>query len=232
MHHLGRSTGFTVICYKPDGSDRKGATVDTWQMIRAERASLVDALAAIPDADWDKPSLCPPWKVRDVVGHLIATTLMTPPKFFARMAASGFRFDTMSNKQIRLTTADRSNGELVDLYRSRVDTRSAPPGPTTSWLGETIVHGEDIFRALNGYRDHPSDHVLAVANFYKGSNLLIGAKTRIAGLTLRVTDADWQHGSGPEVSGPAIAVLLAMTGRKVALDDLTGDGVAVLRERD
>jgi hypothetical protein len=44
-------------------------------------------------------------------------------------------------------------------------------------------------------------------------------------------DADWRHGTGPEVSGPAIALVMAMTGRKAALDDLTGDGVAVLRER-
>lgn len=27
--------------------------MDTWQMIKAERASLVDALATLADADWD-----------------------------------------------------------------------------------------------------------------------------------------------------------------------------------
>jgi uncharacterized protein (TIGR03083 family) len=120
---------------------------------------------------------------------------------------------------------------LVDLYRSLVDARSAPPGPAPSWLGETIVHGEDIFRSLGRYRDHPVDHVIAVADFYKGSNLLIGSKNRIAGITMKATDADWSHGSGPEVSGPAIALLMAMTGRKAALDDLSGEGVAVLRSR-
>jgi len=41
----------------------------------------------------------------------------------------------------------------------------------------------------------------------------------------------WRHGSGPEVTGPAIALLLAMAGRKTALDDLTGPGVALLRSR-
>jgi hypothetical protein len=56
-------------------------------------------------------------------------------------------------------------------------------------------------------------------------------KRRVDGVTLRATDADWRHGSGPEVSGPAIAPVMAMAGRKAALDDLTGDGVAVLRER-
>ena len=57
------------------------------------------------------------------------------------------------------------------------------------------------------------------------------AKNRIAGVRLRASDTNWQHGEGPEAAGPIIAILLAMTGRKAALDDLTGDGVAVLRER-
>jgi uncharacterized protein (TIGR03083 family) len=205
--------------------------MDTWQMIRAERASLADALAALPEDAWDKPSLCPAWSVREVVGHMIATATMTPPTFFASLATSGFRFDAMTTKKIQEVTTGRTSKDLVALYRSRVDARSAPPGPTASWLGETIVHGEDVFRAVNGYRDHPIEHVVAVADFYKNSNLLIGAKRRIAGVTLRATDTDWRHGTGPEVSGPAIALLLAMTGRRAALDDLTGDGVAILRDR-
>jgi hypothetical protein len=50
-------------------------------------------------------------------------------------------------------------------------------------------------------------------------------------VTLRATDTDWSHGSGPEVTGPAIALVMAMTGRKAALDDLSGPGVDVLRSR-
>ncbi|MEU5722405.1 maleylpyruvate isomerase family mycothiol-dependent enzyme [Micromonospora sp. NPDC047738] len=206
--------------------------MDTWQMIKAERASLVDALDKLSDADWDQPSLCVNWTVREVVAHLVATANMTPPKFFAKLVGNGFSFQNMVRKDIAQVTAGRTNAELVDLLRSRVDARTAPPGPTLSWLGETIVHGEDIFRAVGIAHQHPAEHVVAVADFYKSSNLLIGAKSRISGVTLRATDTDWQHGSGPEVSGPVIALLMAMTGRKAALNDLTGDGVAVLRERD
>jgi hypothetical protein len=70
-----------------------------------------------------------------------------------------------------------------------------------------------------------------VADFYKGSNLLIGSKRRIEGLTLRATDAGWTTGTGPEVSGPVLSLVMAMTGRKVADDDLAGEGVATLRSR-
>jgi hypothetical protein len=69
------------------------------------------------------------------------------------------------------------------------------------------------------------------ADFYKGSNLLIGSKRRIEGLTLRATDTTWSHGTGPEVSGPILSLVMAMTGRKQPLDDLTGDGLATLRSR-
>jgi uncharacterized protein (TIGR03083 family) len=206
--------------------------MDTWQMIGAERSSLVEALAALPDAAWDAPSLCSGWSVRDVVAHMVSTAEMTPPRFVIKMAASGFNFQTMTRREIRRVTAGASNGDLVGLLRSRVSARNAPPGPPPSWLGETIVHGEDVFRALGTPRDHPIDHVVAVLGFYRGSNLLIGSKERIAGVTLRATDTQWQHGAGPDVSGPALSLLLAMTGRKVALDDLAGDGVAVLRGRD
>jgi uncharacterized protein (TIGR03083 family) len=205
--------------------------MDTWEMIRAERVALVDALGGLAPADWDKPSLCTGWTVRDIVAHMIATAELTPPAFFAALISSGFRFGAMANKKIRETIDGNSDAQLVERFRSRVDSRDAPPGPVLSWLGETIVHGEDVFRAVDGYREHPVEHVLAVADFYKGSNLLIGAKKRIAGVTLQATDADWRHGSGPVVSGPAIALVMAMTGRRAALDDLTGEGVEVLRDR-
>jgi hypothetical protein len=73
--------------------------------------------------------------------------------------------------------------------------------------------------------------VVRVADFYKGSNLLIGSKNRIADLTLRATDTDWSYGTGPEISGPILSLVMAMTGRKAAIDDLAGDGVATLRSR-
>jgi hypothetical protein len=100
-----------------------------------------------------------------------------------------------------------------------------------TWLGEAIVHGEDIRRPLGIKREYPMDAVLAVLDFYKSSNTIIGTKSRIAGLTLKATDADWTYGSGPLVEGPALSLVLAGTGRKSALDDLSGDGVETLRSR-
>ena len=64
-------------------------------------------------------------------------------------------------------------------------------------LGEMIVHAEDIRRPLGIKHAYPVAAVTRTAQFFTGSNLLIGAKRRITGLTLRATDTDWSHGTGP-----------------------------------
>ena len=169
--------------------------------------------------------------MRDLVAHIDVAACQTPARFLKGMAASGFRFNTMVEKDIRTMSAGKAPADLVAVLRSRVSTRNGPPGPALAMLGEVVVHGEDIFRSLGPYGDHPVEHVIAVADFYKGSNLLTGTKKRISGITLRATDADWSHGAGPEVSGPMIALVLAMSGRRLPLDDLKGDGVVTMRQR-
>jgi hypothetical protein len=72
--------------------------------------------------------------------------------------------------------------------------------------------------------------VRQVLDFYKNSDTLIRAKTRIAGLTLRATDTDWTHGEGPVVEGRLLDLLMAATGREAALDDLAGNGVTAFRQ--
>src|SRR5207244_6570356 len=135
-------------------------------------------------------------------------TYLSTPKFLAKLAANGFKFNQMSDRNIRAVGAGKTPKELVELFRSRIDTRTVPPGPTLTWLGETIIHGEDVFRAIGPYRSHPMEHVLAVADFYKNNTVLINSKKRIEGLRLVATDGDWSTGTGPDVQGPAIALVL------------------------
>ena len=59
----------------------------------------------------------------------------------------------------------------------------------------------------------------------------MGTKKRIAGLTLKATDMDWSTGSGRVVEGPGEALLMMMSGRKSALDDLSGEGKQTLASR-
>jgi uncharacterized protein (TIGR03083 family) len=206
------------------------AKVDVWSTIHAERKALASDLESLTDEQWETPSLCGGWTVRDVLAHMTGTAKITPAAFFGKLVGSGFSLKRMQEKDIARERGAAPDETLAH-FREVVDSSKHPPGPTDTWLGEVLVHAEDVRRPLGIRHDYPTDAAVQVADFYKGSNLVIGAKRRIDGLTLRATDADWAHGSGPEVSGPIVALVLAMTGRKAALDDLTGDGVATLRAR-
>ena len=203
---------------------------DIWPLVHAERAALADDLANLTADQWKTPSLCAGWSVQDVLAHQVGSANMNPPKFLLKMAGAGFTFAKFADREI----AEQSKGgpeATLERFRASKDRTSAPPGPKVTWLGEAIVHSEDIRRPLGIKREYPVDAVLQALDFYKSSNLLIGAKSRIAGLTLKATDADWSTGSGPLVEGPAISLVMAATGRKSAIDDLSGDGVETLRSR-
>ena len=197
---------------------------DIWTTISAERGALADDLANLTPAQWDTPSLCSEWTVRNIVAHLSATASLNPATFFVNVAKAGFNFDRFANGQIGKHRGPDPAATLSE-FRDLQNSTSAPPSPKTSWLGEVVVHGEDVRRPLGIPHTYPPDAVREVIDFYKGSNMLIGSKKRIAGLALRATDHDWQHGQGEAVEGPLLSLLLAMTGRGAARDDLTVPGV-------
>jgi len=201
-----------------------------WPLIHAEREALVNDLTPLTDDQWAARSLCADWTVRDVLGHMIATAKTTPPAFFGRLASAGFKFNAMNAKNI-VREATPAPADGLTEFRKHLKDTTHPPGPVEAMLGEAVIHSEDIRRPLGIKREYPVESVTRVAEFFKGSNLLIGAKRRIAGLRLRATDTDWSTGAGPEVSGPVLSLVLAMTGRPAALADLTGEGVATLRSR-
>src|SRR5262249_61767097 len=120
--------------------------------------------------------------------------------------------------------ADRSPQELLAEVRETAGRTSGPPGPPETPLSEVVVHGLDISRPLGIKREIPAEVLIRVLDFYRNTQLLIGAKKRIAGLRLAATDLEWQTGAGPEVSGPAVSLLQAMAGRRVALGGPTRAG--------
>ena len=204
--------------------------IDIWPTIQAERKALASDLEALDQDQWAQTSLCTQWTVRDVVAHMTATAKITPPAFFGKMLTSGFSLSTLQGKDIAVERGD-SPADALARFEAIESSRKHPPGPADTWLGETIVHAEDIRRALGTGHEYPADAVVHVADFYKNSNLILGTKRRIEGLTLQATDTNWSHGTGPSVSGPMIALVMAMTGRKAVAGELSGDGVATLQAR-
>ena len=201
-----------------------------WPLIHAERAALAGDLASVAGSAWTTPSLCAGWTVHQTLGHMVATAKMTPLRFIAKFAGSGFRFNAMSAKGVAGECAGTPQDTLAE-FRAHANDSTAPPGPVDSWLGETIVHATDIRWPLGLSHDFPVEAVVRVAEFYKNSNALIGAKNRIAGVSLRASDAEWSTGIGPQVAGPLLPLVMAMTGRHAALPHLSGPGLDALTAR-
>jgi uncharacterized protein (TIGR03083 family) len=206
------------------------ATTDPWPAIHAEREALAKDLADVTPDQWGTPALVPRWTVRDVLAHMTSTAQMSTGRFFAAYAGSGFRFHQMSEKHIREEERLDPPRQLSK-FASLADSNGAPPGPVDTMLTEVFVHSEDIRRPLGITHAYDTAAAVRVAEFLRGSNLLIHGKTRAAGLLLRATDTDWSAGEGPEVAGPVMSLVLAVAGRPQAIDDLSGDGVATLRSR-
>jgi uncharacterized protein (TIGR03083 family) len=203
---------------------------ELWPLIHTERQACAELVGGLDASQLSSPSLCRGWTVGDVAAHMIATGEMTVGGFYGKFLKAGFRFDTMVDRDVSATRGTAAP-ELAERLGKTASTTNHPPGPVAAMLGEAIVHGEDMRRPLGVPRQVPMEAVVKAADFYTRSNLIVGAKKRIAGTRLRATDADWAHGSGPELSGPLLSLLLVMTGRRAALADLSGDGTRILAER-
>ena len=201
-----------------------------WPLIHAERRAILADVEGFTDEQWQTPSLCPEWSVADAFAHIASTAKTNPPKFFGGMIGAGFNFDKFSAKAIAKELQNGPAAVVADL-KANVDATMSPPGPTEAMLGEIVIHTADIRRPLGIAHSYPDEALTRVADFFKKSNALIGAKRRITGLQLSATDVEWTHGSGPTVSGPLLSLILAMTGRPQVLADLTGDGVETLKSR-
>lgn len=203
---------------------------DTWKYIHIERAAMADTLADLSPEQWASPSWCDRWTVRTTAAHILVAAEQTPGRFYLQLLRAGLRFNAYTERTAQ-NLADLEPSKLVARLRARTTTTNRPPAPTIAMLGEIVTHGADIRMAL-GLPHRPDDAALiAVADNYSRTNLLIGAKRRIAGLRLSATDVDWSTGTGPEVTGPLLALIMAMSGRHQACQDLAGEGVTSLAYR-
>ncbi|MFJ8692004.1 maleylpyruvate isomerase family mycothiol-dependent enzyme [Streptomyces roseolilacinus] len=213
---------------KPTVDSSRGS--GPWPSIRTERAALAAELEDLTDEQWATPSLCTGLTVREVLAHLTAGASLNTVRWLAGVIRCRFDFD----KQVAVRLAEQvgaTPAETLERFRRIIPSTPKPALPVIAVLGETLVHGEDIRRPLGIRRDYPIDVVTQVAQYYQGSDLVVVAKGRVGGLRLVADDGPFTTGSGPVVSGPTLALVMAMTGRAAYCDDLEGDGVELLRSR-
>ena len=202
---------------------------DLPEIQRRELAALVEDLSALDPHQWRSATLCGDWDVEEVVSHLGGAAATTRARWFRSMIAA--RFNPVVHNRRRLEEF-RGGTPQETLARFRqVGPIASPIKPSPAGLGEVIVHAEDIRWPL-GLRHAPdAAGLLAVARFFAAKNFAVNSKSMVKGLALRATDADFREGSGPEVYGPLLALVMVMAGRGAFLSELSGDGVAELSRR-
>ena len=202
---------------------------DVWSMVHAERAALIADLEGVDPARWDEPSLCPGWSVHDVVAHLVNTARTTRLGFVVAMARAGFDFDRQNARGVARERGS-SPQETLERLRRGASRTSAPPAPLDTRLVEEVVHGEDIRRPLGLTRSYKEEAVVRALRLQARTPASFGgAKELVARARLTATDVDVSIGNGPELAGPALSLLLVISGRRVAVRDLAGPGVEALR---
>lgn len=204
--------------------------METWDMIADQRRQLVAILQGLHAEQWQTPSLCAGWTVRDVVGHLATPLVLGMGRIVLRLLRHGFNLDTAFLHAAQ-ELAQRPTAALIGVLQANVETRWAPPvlGPAAP-LTDILMHTLDICHPLH------IPHAIAPDKLQCALGFLLSRTSRAftrpawrAGLRLVADDLDWSCGAGPEVYGQAQHLMMVLGGRRALLEQLTGPGVPQLR---
>ena len=188
---------------------------------------VIELLEDLRPEQWNAPSLCAGWRVRDVVSHMLMPYELTAPRFMTAMVVNRFDFDRVANTWA--LRDHRSSAELIEGLRAHGRFRVPGAGPDGE-LSHLVIHGLDLSYPLGkplAITAEAANRTLDLLFLPKARGLV--KPERLAGLSFAATDTGWRRGDGPRVEGPAAALILAIAGRTAALPDLTGAGADVLR---
>lgn len=208
----------------------KTMTTDLWLETHDERQALLDLLETLTPAQWDAPTLCSEWRVRDVVGHLINTTEIRLSRALWPLARARFDMNRYIDRDARRRGAAPPPMLLADFRAALPRTTHPPRQSALAMLEDIVIHQIDIRRPLGQSRVVAPERMRLVADYLDG-NAFYPSKKLALGLRLEATDTDWSAGEGPVVQGPIEALALTLSGRFVALAELEGDGVEVMCRR-
>lgn len=205
--------------------------MEVWEEVRRLRLEIADEFDALEAEQWDAPSWCTGWRVRDVLGHLVHLAEATQRSMVRDVFGKGLLPDRALDRVAR-TLGDAPVAELTERLRRAASGRFHVVGsPPAVAMGELLVHGSDALRPAGVQGDRPLDDVLMVLDIYKRVGRLAFHSAPQRGLTLVATDARWQSGSGPEVRGRAIDLLMLVANRRQVLGLLEGSGLERINAR-
>ena len=198
--------------------------MDLTTVIAAERRELADLLDGLPDEQWDAPTLCAGWRVREVVAHITMPFRFSGRRFALELAKSRGRFNEMADRVARRDAAAMSPGDLTRAVRSNTGHPWKPPGGGYSGaLAHDLIHGLDITVPLGLAGPVPEERLRLVlpASLTDRSVKFFGVD--LDGIELRADDMDWTLGSGAPLTGAAADLLLVLCGRTLPAGRLAGE---------
>lgn len=194
----------------------------SWIVVAEQRRAVADLLAGLTEPEWEHPSLCAGWRVRDVAAHIaLAPQPPGPGTMAVEALRAGGRFHRL-NHDLAVRHAGRPCTDLVAELRRHADSRRLPA--VTNYrniLFDVMVHAQDIALPLGRRLPMPVDAAAAGATRVWTMGWPFWARRRFRGIRLVATDTEWSAGVGDERSGPIEAVLLALTGRPAGLARLS-----------
>jgi uncharacterized protein (TIGR03083 family) len=207
-------------------------TERSWAVIASERRSLADLLDGLSDEQWESPSLCVGWRVRDVAAHVSMVALPPGPVAMLGEAVRARGSFHRLNHDVAVRAGQRPVAEISATLRQQADSRRLPV--VTNYrnvLFDILVHGQDIARPLGIVRPMPTPAAVAGAERVWTMGWPFWAQRRLRGIRLVADDADWTAGAGTQVTGPVSALLMVLTGRPAGLSALRGPGADEVAER-
>jgi uncharacterized protein (TIGR03083 family) len=204
--------------------------MDLKPLARQEREEFAALLRTLSPEQWEAPTLCAGWRVRDVVAHVISYEELSASGLARRFAGGRFLVNRMNAVGLA-EYGERGPDELLALLEAHLE----PRGLTAAFGGaialvDGMIHQQDIRRPLGLPREIPAERLVPALRGTLTAPVIRGF-WRVRGVRLVATDLDWSTGRGPEVKGPGEALLMAMAGRRGVVQELSGPGRRILAGR-
>ena len=133
-----------------------------WALAHAERAALAEDLAVLGPEQWHHETLSGRWDVEQVVAHLTAEASLNQWQWLRSMLGARFRPDVHNQRRLEEHRGTTS-AETLDRFSA---VNIAPSSDTPAYLGEVVVHAQDIRHPLWLPRTPSIDALTPVAEFY------------------------------------------------------------------
>ena len=198
-------------------------TVDVRAAVAAERREQAELLSGLTPEQWDSPTLCAGWRVREVIAHTTMPFRTTLPKFVLELVKARGDFNRMSDRCARRDAAELTSEQLVASLRDNAEHPWTPPGGGPEGaLSHDVIHGLDVTLGLGLARRPPPERVAVILAGMRPRNIAFFG-VDLDGVELKATDVDWSYGSGTPVRGIAQDLLLAVCGRRLPAGRLEGE---------